>query len=127
VLEQAGCTHRLEIGDIGVLRAEVPRASISLAIPPDVALPLRLPLGGTAARLVLALPGRGVGDSLPGGTGSFIVETFGATLGGRLVIAVDADISLPPGRVSVQGRVETFIRDITPLPMGCAPEAPSAE
>jgi len=126
VLEAVGCTHRMEIGDVGVLRARVPKASLSLSIPAGATLPLRLALGGTAARLLIALPERGIGDSMPGGTGTIIVEALGTTVGGRVVITVDGQINLPPGRVEAEGHIETFVRDVEALPAGCAAESPPA-
>ncbi len=126
VLEAEGCTYRLTVGDVGVLRAREPKASISLSIPAGAALPLRLPLGGTAARVLIALPGRGIGDSMPGGTGAVTVEALGVNVGGRVVVTIDGQLNLPPGRVAAEGRIETFVRDVEALPEGCAAEAPPA-
>ena len=126
ILEAEGCTHRLVVGDVGVLRARVPKASVSLSIPAGAALPLRLPLGGTAARLLVALPERGIGDSMPGGTGLITVEALGTHVGGRVVISIDGELDLPPRRVATEGHIETFVRDVEALADGCAAEAPPA-
>lgn len=135
VLESAGCGRRLVIGDVGVLAAQVPKASVAVTVPGSALLPgglplrlhLRLPPGDAAARLVLAIPQRGVGDSFPSGTGSITVEALGATVGERVVLSVDGELNLPPGRVTVEGRIETFIRDVEPLPAGCEASAPSVD
>ncbi len=117
-LEPRGCVHHVTLGgspSVAVLD-ETPTISLALDLDRSVHAGSRLDVGALGAVLDVDVPGMERASSATGATGRVVITALDRERGGALAGTISATLPLVGGRLAVEGRFRTFVRDLDPLP-----------